>query len=272
MSAPETARTSHPEATARLAQVPGARLGVVGDEVLAVARLLAKQPRLRRALTDPARPGEDRAGLVGSLIAGKVSSDTEDLLRVLVNGRWSSGNDLLDAMERLGAQALLGSAESAGDLADVEDELFRFGQVVGGNDELAATLGSTSSSVDGRKALARSLLEGKARPATVRLVELAVEGFGGRNFATGLTKLVELAAERREREIAYVTVAAPLPEADEQRLADRLAEIYGRAVELKITVEPRVLGGMKVKIGYDQYDGTVLRRLTETRAALARRR
>jgi F-type H+-transporting ATPase subunit delta len=257
---------------ARLGQVPGDRLAIVGDEVLSVARLLAKQPRLRRALTDPAGLGEDRAALIGSLVAGKVIGDTEDLLRVLVNGRWSSGTDLLDAMERLGAQALLGSAEAAGELADVEDELFRFGQVVDGNDQLAATLGSSSAPVDGRKALARSLLEGKARPATVRLAELAVDGFGGRNFATGLTKLVELAAERREREIAYVTVAAPLSEADEHRLADRLSQIYGRAVELKITVEPQVLGGMKVKIGYDLYDGTVLRRLTETRTALARRR
>jgi F-type H+-transporting ATPase subunit delta len=34
-------------------------------------------------------------------------------------------------------------------------------------------------------------------------------------------------------------------------------------------VEPGILGGMSIRVGHDLYDGTVLRRLTETRAALA---
>jgi alkanesulfonate monooxygenase SsuD/methylene tetrahydromethanopterin reductase-like flavin-dependent oxidoreductase (luciferase family) len=45
---------------------------------------------------------------------------------------------LLDATERLVVAALLSSAERAGELAEVEDELFRFGQVVAGNTALAA--------------------------------------------------------------------------------------------------------------------------------------
>ena len=37
---------------------------------------------------------------------------------------------------------------------------------------------------------------------------------------------------------------------------------------MKWTVDPAVLGGMSVRIGSDLYDGTVLRRLTDTRKAL----
>ena len=36
----------------------------IGDELLAVAGLLAREPRLRRALADPARSGADRAELL----------------------------------------------------------------------------------------------------------------------------------------------------------------------------------------------------------------
>jgi F-type H+-transporting ATPase subunit delta len=36
-------------------------------------------------------------------------------------------------------------------------------------------------------------------------------------------------------------------------------------------VDPATLGGMSVRIGSDLYDGTILRRLTDTRNALAKR-
>ena len=246
-------------------------LAGIADEILSVADLLRRQPRLRRALSDPSRTGGDRADLLGSLVDGKVAEDTATLLRTLAAGRWSSSAELLDATERLGVEALLASADSAGDLAEVEDELFRFGQVVDGDHELAATLGNSTVPAEERAALVHLLLDGKAHPATIRLGELALRGFGGRNFASSLSRLVELAAERRDRQIAYVTVASPLSEAEERRLGERLSRMYGRQVDLKISVQPELLGGVSVRIGHDLYDGTVLRRINETRSALAGR-
>jgi F-type H+-transporting ATPase subunit delta len=246
-------------------------LAGVADEILAVATLLERQPGLRRALSDPSRSGADRAELLGSLVHGKVSEDTEALLRTLVAGRWSSSGALLNAVERLGADALLASADSAGELAEVEDELFRFGQLVNGHNDLAAALGTSTTPVAQRCELAHGLLRGKASSATVRLVDLALRGFGGRNFTHSLTRLVELAAERRDRQVAYVTVARTLTDEDEFRLGARLAQMCGRQVALKVSVEPRILGGVSVRIGHDLYDGTVLRRINETRAALAGR-
>jgi len=84
-------------------------LAGVADEILGVAGLLERQPRLRRALADPARTGAERAELLGSLLEGKVSADADVLVRTLVAGRWSSSGELLDATERLGVEALLAS-------------------------------------------------------------------------------------------------------------------------------------------------------------------
>ena len=245
-------------------------LAGVADEILAVADLFDRQPRLRRALADPARAGTERAELLKSLLDGKVSEDAANLLSTLVAGRWSSTSELLTAAERLGVEALLASADSAGDLADVEDELFRFGQIVNSTVELASALGTSTAPAAQRSRLARSLLEGRAKPVTVRLVDVALRGFGGRNFASSLTRLVELAAQKRDHSVAYVTTAVPLTDADEERLAARLADMYGRAVSLKIDVDPRIIGGMRVKVGSDLYDGTVVRRLTEARTALTK--
>jgi F-type H+-transporting ATPase subunit delta len=53
-------------------------------------------------------------------------------------------------------------------------------------------------------------------------------------------------------------------------LGATLSELYGREVDVKLTVDPEVLGGMSVLVGSDLYDGTVLRHLNEIRTALAR--
>jgi F-type H+-transporting ATPase subunit delta len=271
----DTNRASYTAAVDRLAGfTTGERpvpLAGIGDELLAVATLLAGQPGLRRTLADSSRAGEERAGLLDALLDGKVAEDTRGLLRLLVAGRWSRPTELLTATERLGVEALLASAESAGDLAEVSDELFRFQQIVDGNLQLASALGTSTVPAARRKELAHELLEGKAGPVTVRLVDLALDGFGGRPFSAALTRLVELAAERQDRQLAYVTVAAGLTEAEERTLQAKLAAIYGREVDLKVSVDPTILGGARVRVGSDLYDATVSRRLNEARTALAGR-
>jgi F-type H+-transporting ATPase subunit delta len=246
-----------------------AELEKVGDGLLAIARLLVHEPQLRRALADPSRSGRDRAALLDGLVAGRIDAQARELSQLMAGGRWSSMSDLLDGYEQLGVHALLNSADRAGDLSEVEDELFRFGQVIDGDSDLAAALGDTTATPAHRATLVDALIGGKAKPATVRLAKLALEGFGGRTFAGGLTRLVELAADLRNEQVAYVTVAAPLSEADETRLGTRLAQMYGRDVSVKVTVDPAVLGGLRVLIGSDLYDGTTMRRLTDARQALA---
>lgn len=264
-------------------------LRTVADELSAVAELLTHQVRLRRALSDPARAGADRAGLLRGLISGRVGDRTQELLDTLVAGRWSAAAELLDGCEQLGVQALLASAERAGTLAEVEDELFRFGQVVAGDPALAAALGDRRVPAAQRATLSGALLsgspaasgaeergtavkrpatEGKATGVTIRAVELALAGIGGRSLPAALTKLVESAAQRRNRSVAYVTVATPLTEAAEQRLGAALSARYRRDISVKTTVDPRVLGGARVQVGADLYDGTVARRLTQARQAL----
>ncbi|MEV0133502.1 F0F1 ATP synthase subunit delta [Dactylosporangium sp. NPDC050688] len=246
------------------------RIGVVAEEILSVAGLLRREPRLRRALADPGRSSDDHAALLRSVLSGKVSDEALELLVTLVSGRWSGPGAMLDGVELLGVTAELSGVDRAGDLGDVEDELFRFGQVASGDSRLAAALADTTAPAGARAQLIRDLLEGKAKPATVRLAELAVAGFGGRGFDSSLTRLIELAAKQRDHSVAYVTTAVALTDGEEQRLAARLAALYGREVSLKIDVDPRIIGGMRVKVGSDLYDGTVSRRLAEAKTALAK--
>ncbi|HZE39191.1 MAG TPA: F0F1 ATP synthase subunit delta [Stackebrandtia sp.] len=244
----------------------------VGDEILAVGELLSREPRLRRALTDPARDAGDRARLTEQVLNGKVTAGTLKIVSALVAERWSSPGEILTGVEVVGVDALLTAGAAEGVLAEVEDELFRFQRVVEGDGALSSALSDVTVPVADRAGLASSLLSGKAKPITIRLVEAAIAGYGGRGFDDALSKLVEGAAAKREQRLAYVTVASPLPEEQEARLAGRLSEIYGQPVSAKVTVDPQVVGGIKVQIGHDLYDGTVARRLSEARKALVARR
>jgi F-type H+-transporting ATPase subunit delta len=267
-------RQSYAAAEQRLlafsATAPPEKVADVADEILAVGRLLAGQPQLRRALANATRSGEERVALLRSLLQGKIDDDALDLVGALVAGRWPLPGELLDGVERLGVDALMASAERADSLAEVEDELFRFAQIVAGDPQLAAALSDATADLDRRAELVRSLLQGKASRVTVRLAELALTGFGGRGFQASLGRLVELTAARRDREVAYVLAAVPLSDDEERRLAARLAEMYGRGVSLKIEIKPEIIGGMSVRVGADLYDGTILRRLTQARQAFAK--
>lgn len=245
------------------------QLSAMADELLSVGRLLDREAVLRRSLSDPAAPEEVRRGLLDAILRDQLSGQIVELLHTVVATRWSTPADLADALELLAVQALLAAAQRDGVLADVEDELFRFLRVFAGDHSLQTALGDSTADPERRNRLVTDLLGGKARPLSEALVKVAVAGLGGRSFEPSLERLVELAAQQRDTEVAYVTVATALTEEQERRLEAALARTYGRQMSLLIVVDPSILGGLTVRVGQELYDGSVSRRLEQVRSALA---
>lgn len=240
--------------------------GQAGPDLFSVAAVLRSEPALRRVATDVSLPGEAKAGLVEQIFAGKVSGTVLDLVKTAVAQRWTASRDLADVLEHLGVVA---TVKSAGDQPDrLSDELFQFGQVVQHNPELRDALSDPARSYEDKRALVRSLLEGKALPATVALAEQAVAGTH-RTVAVALAEYQEVAAEAHGKSVARVRVAKPLADGDRQRLAEALSRKYGRPVHLDVVVDPEVIGGVRVEIGDEVIDGTVSTRLADARRKLA---
>ncbi|MFE2942603.1 F0F1 ATP synthase subunit delta [Streptomyces sp. NPDC059255] len=241
----------------------------LADELAAVTALLHREVSLRRVLTDPARTGESKAELAGSLLRGQVGGSTADLVTGMVRSRWSQPRDLVDSIEELASVAELTGAQRAGGLDDVEDELFRFGRIVESSPALRSALTDQAATATAKTGLLGSLLGGRANPATERLVVRLVTLPRGRSLEAGLQTLSRLAAARRDRMVAVVTSAVPLTEGQKQRLGAALAKLYGHPMHLNLDVDPEVLGGVSVRVGDEVVNGTVAERLDEATRRLA---
>ena len=112
------------------------------------------------------------------------------------------------------------------------------------------------------------LLEGKVAPETLTLARQAVVSPRGRRFDRTIEAYLDIASARREQQTATVTSAVPLSDGERERLAAGLAAIYGGKVHVNTVVDPRVLGGVKVEIGDEVIDGTVIRKLDGARRAM----
>jgi F-type H+-transporting ATPase subunit delta len=240
----------------------------LGGELFSVARLLDGTGALRRALTDPARPGAAKAALVRQLLGSQISAQALEILTAAVTGRWVSGRDLGDALDQLSVEAEVAYADNQRALDEVEDELFRLDRVVAAERDLGDKLGDRRIPVVHRQELLAGLLQGKASATTVRLAERAVDG-RGRSFAASMRSYQVAAAARRNASIATVRVATALTEMERSRLAATLGRQYGRDIQLNVIVDPNVVGGVRVDIGDEVIDGTIAARLEEAQRRIA---
>lgn len=248
----------------------GAGSGEVSEGLYAVAGLLDREPSLRRALTDPASTPGARRDLVQRLLGGSLPALPLQVLQDVVAQPWSGPTDLRDGVEQVAATAAMRAAEGAGELDDVEDELFRFSRLLQREPALRAALTDPGLPADRKTGLVRQLLSGKARDTTVRLVEVAVTRRHGRSIEDVLDELSALAARRRERFVAHVRAAVPLERRQLDRLQGALSRLYGRPVQVQLDVDPSVIGGVQVRVGDDVLDGTIARRLDTARRGLVR--
>jgi F-type H+-transporting ATPase subunit delta len=247
-----------------------ADLAPLAEQLAAVTALLDREAGLRRALADPAADPDRRQALFDRVVGTQLDAGALELLRPLVRERWSSSRDLADAVETLSRRAALGVAERAGTLDDVEDQLFRFGRILEGEPGLRHALEDPATPADRKIVLLDRLIGDRVAPTTRQLLELGIRAPRGRALDRTVSELVELAAARRERYVAYVTAPAPLTEQQESRLTDALARIYGRQVSLQVTVDPGMLGGLVVQVRGEVIDGSVLSRLTALRQRMTR--
>lgn len=239
----------------------------LADELFGVGDLLAREPGLRRTLTDQSLVGEAKAGLVRSLFEGRLGEAAIGVVAEGAQRRWAGPRDLGYALEHAGVVAIVAAAEREGRADALEDELFWFGRLVSDTPALRDALADPARSSADKRGLLHELLAARVTPGGLRLAEQALGG-SHRTVSVALSAYQKIAAAQRQRLVALVRVARPLDEQEWQRLETALARQYSRPVHLNVLVDPGVIGGVRVEIGDDVIDGTIASRLDDARRRL----
>ena len=176
-------------------------------------------------------------------------------------------NDFDDRIDGY-ARGLFELARAEGTLDEVEDELFRFARSFESSDELRSALTDDLVPADKRQGIVESLLGGKATPTTVQLVSLVVGSGRGRDLPAIIDRLVQRAASSKNLEVAEVRSAVPLSENQQDRLKAALANATGKQLNVKVIVDPSVLGGLVATVADTVIDGTVRARLDQLKSRL----
>jgi F-type H+-transporting ATPase subunit delta len=165
------------------------------------------------------------------------------------------------------ARALLLVAGAEGRSRQLESELVQVARAVDASAELRAALADATTPASARQQIVEELLGGRASPVTVAMVSMIVGA--GRSAYLGriADRAMELGAEHRGRAVAEVRSAIPLTPGQETQLAAALKVATGKDVEVKVIVDPSILGGLVTQIGDQVIDGSVRARLGQLREA-----
>lgn len=161
------------------------------------------------------------------------------------------------------AEALFAVVKAEGELDRVEDELYRFGKVLESNHELKQALSDRSIDRTQRTKILDELLADKVSAHTLALLSMVVEQGRGKQLPEIVEQLSSLAAEAREAVVAEVRSAVPLDDKQQQELATALSQATKKKVEVKVIVDPSVLGGVVAQVGDTVIDGTIKHRLAQ---------
>jgi len=100
--------------------------------------------------------------------------------------------------------------------------------------------------------------ENRVRLVVSKVAELKPRGFLG--ILTHFHRLVKLEMERRT---ARVESAVPLSSDIQADVTSKLSKLYGQGLNISFAQNPALLGGLRIKVGSDVYDGSVQARLEE---------
>jgi F-type H+-transporting ATPase subunit delta len=240
----------------------------VADELEQFARLLLTEVRLRKALADPGLPPEPKQALLTELGQGRLDDATVELLATAATRQRVRLRDFPGLLAALAAMAAFTAADKAGQLEQLEGELFFVGTLVEQQPRVRSALTNPGLPVANKRALVADLLQGRVGRRAAALADLLVELNEGHDVDTVAKEWAEAAAARRNRVVAEVRSAVELDARRQARLAEALTRVIGRPVVLQVTVDKAILGSVVVRVGDELFDGSIRSRLDQAREAL----
>lgn len=236
----------------------------IGNELFSVTNVLDRNIRLERALTDPSRPVEDKVALLNKLVGDQAHEMTMEILTDLVGRRWSRVSDIANAVEDFGVDGMMYYADATDATLQVSIELAELHSALLNLPVVRSGLSSDRAPAEARIKLLYALVGNKdLNKVTMRLAEHAACNPRRRRYLSTIHWLINKFSRHMGESMVTVTTAAPLNPEQIDKLIAVYSKKLGRPVHINSNVDPTVIGGMRIEIGDEVTDNTVVAQLQQ---------
>lgn len=234
----------------------------IGNELFTITKVLDDSIQLERALTDPSRPVADKVAVLKELLGDNAHPMTMEIMTDLVSRRWSRARDIANAVEDFGVDAMMYYADATDATLQVSIELSELHSALLNLPVVRAKLYDYQATSEARVKLFREVFSGKTlNKVTMRLAEHATCNLRRRRYLETIQWLINKFSRHMGESMVTVTTATPLKKEQITRLVEVYSAKVGRQVHINSVVDPTVLGGMRIQVGDEVTDNTVVAQL-----------
>lgn len=234
----------------------------IGNELFTITKVLDDSFQLERALTDPSRPVADKVAVLKELLGDNAHPMTMEIMTDLVSRRWSRARDIANAVEDFGVDAMMYYADATDATLQVSIELSELHSALLNLPVVRAKLYDYQATSEARVKLFREVFSGKTlNKVTMRLAEHATCNLRRRRYLETIQWLINKFSRHMGESMVTVTTATPLKKEQIKRLVEVYSAKVGRQVHINSVVDPTVLGGMRIQVGDEVTDNTVVAQL-----------
>lgn len=166
-------------------------------------------------------------------------------------------SELFHMVEAVYARALLELAEEAGQVEDIDGEVAQLQDLVKNEPRVTQLLASRTLSLEERDAVLVKAFRGKVSDLVFRFLRVLVRKDRFDEFPGIASAFRHFVDQKHGVLEVHAFVAQPLDDTSAQRITDRVGDLTRRKVRLKQTVQPDMVGGVKIRVGDELIDGSV---------------
>ena len=234
----------------------------IGNELFTITSALDHNIQLERALTDLSRPVEDKVAVVKTLIGDQAHPLVMEIMSDLVSRRWSRVSDIANAVEDFGVDGMMYYADYTNTTLQVSIELAELHSALLNLPVVRTKLYDATVSSEARVKLLYSLIgDADFTKVTKRLAEHATCNLRNRRYLQTIQWLINKFSRHMGESMVTVTTATPLSKEQVEKLIAIYSAKTGHPVHINSVVDPAVMCGMRIQVGDEVTDNTVVAQL-----------
>ena len=176
---------------------------------------------------------------------------------------------LKDIVAKRYAKALLSLALASKETETVKRDLRAVAELYKNSRNLQSVIMNPIFGTKDKSGVLKGLAsELKVTDLSARFMDLLVEKGRFRYIGEVAAAYSDLLDQHEGRVKATVISASQLTDAEVAKLSERIKAAIGKDVELKVEVDPALIGGIRTKIGSTVYDGSLRNQISQVREAL----